>query len=570
MISRALLLLIVSGLPVLADPPRPLVEAAPDLFTSVPNDLQRVAGALSLRLRANTEGYLEKVDLTPVTSLSARDISEGNVPNATNAAGFFLAAAAEAYEYSDDSRLKSVMDRFATSLIKALQGIDQFESSQPGRSLKQPTLMFRGAALYGLLAYYRVTADEEALATSRRTTDQLIHDLMSNTSSYSGEGAGEFLGSVVELYRSTGDRRYLDFARHVVKTRPVPSGYPNNYAEQLDSLLFLSGIADLYRVTGDATYLNRVGAAWQDTKENHLTIAGAPIALPASSGTPQAAKSDGCLTFAWIRLSLDLLSIRGDAKYAQELENSVSNQLLASQDPRTGHIDPRLPEDGTKKPALKLDRCSAAVALGIATIPEMVWGRYGTGVAINSYRPGRATIRLRRRATVQIYSEGNYPESGNMVLHIEPTHDVRFPLRLRVPAWTTDFNVDVGSQHLRGKPGEYLVIDREWKPRDLVKINVKLDSAQITDAGHPDRVAIRRGPQLLVLTVARDSELKESASAAPASGTVAVDSSNGEAAGSYLINGEQDGKPQPLTLMPFSEASSYRLWLKTPRPISQR
>ena len=570
MISRALFLLIISGLPVLSDPPRPLVEAAPDLFTSVPNDLQRVAGALSLRLRANTEGYLEKVDLSPVTSLSARDISEGNVPNVSNAAGFYLAAAAEAYEYSDDSRLKYVMDRFAKSLIKALQGIDEFESSQPSRSLKQPTLIFKGNALYGLLAYYRVTADEEALSTSRRTADHLIRDLMSTTSSYSGEGAGEFLGSIVELYRSTGDRRYLDFAQYLVKKRPIPSGYPNNYAQQLDSLLFLSALADLYRVTGDAPYLKRVSAEWQDTKENHLTITGAPIAMPAASSTEHDVASDGCLTFAWIRLSLDLLSIRGEAKYAQELENSVSNQLLASQDSRTGYIDPRVPEDGSKKPALKLDRCSAAIALGMATIPEMVWGRYGTGVAINSYRPGRATIRLRRRATVQIYSEGNYPDSGNMVLHVEPTHDVRFPLRLRVPAWTTDFNVDVGSQHLRGKPGEYLVIDREWKSRDVVKIAVKLDSRQITDAGHPDQVAIKRGPQLLVLTVARNSQLKESASARPASGTVAVDSSNGEAAGSYLINGEQDGKAQPLTLIPFSEASSYRLWLRAPGPISQR
>ncbi len=569
MISRAFLLLVVSGLSVLADPPRPLVEPAPDIFTSVPNDLQRVAGALSLRLRANTEGYLEKVDLTPVTSLSVKDISEGNIPNAGNAVGFFLAAAAETYEYSDDSRLKSLMDRFAKNLIKELQEIDEFEAGQPSGSLKQQLLRFRGAALYGLLAYYRVTADEEALATSRRTADHLIRNLMSNASSYAGEGAGEFLGSIVELYRSTGDRRYLDFGKHVVKTRPSPSGYPNNRAEQLDSLLFLSAVADLYRVTGDASYLNRASAGWQDTRENHLTITGAPVAMAASSAEHNIT-SDGCLTFAWIRLSLNLLSIRGEAKYAQELEKSVSNQLLASQDSRTGHIDSRVPEEGTKKPALKLDRCSAAIALGIATIPEMVWGRYGTGVAINSYRSGHATIRLRRRATVQIYSEGNYPESGNMVLHVEPTHDVRFPLRLRVPAWATEFNVDFGSEHKRGKPGEYLVIDREWKPRDVVKIAIKLDSRQIMDARHPDQVAIQRGPQLLVLTVARDSELKESTSVGPAPGTLALNASNGETAGSYLMNGQQGGKPEPLTLVPFSEATSYRLWLRAPGPISQR
>jgi uncharacterized protein len=512
----------------------------PDVYTPVPSDLQRLAGVLSVRIRANSEGYLEKVGMKPL----------GTWPD--NGVGLLLAAAANAYEYSDDPQMKAVMDRAAKFLVHAQQSGDL-------------PLQFSGDAIRGLLAYSRVTGNEEALATSRRIGDSIFKRAGSERQNAEEEGAGQFLGALVDLYRATGDNRYLDFCNRIARLhKPAVTG-ENDYKEQYELLQYLSGLADLYRITGESSYLQAVGSGWENIRDNSLGITGAPVAKPKGGRAGDEPVTDACLTAAWTQLSFDLLQIRGSGQYAQELEHSIFNQLLAFQDQRTGGIDPRAAASGSKNPSFDLDRCSGAAALAISEIPEAVWGRYGNGIAILSYQPGRATIRLRRRATVQIYSEGDYPESGSLVLHVEPSHDVRFPLRLRVPIWATKFDVTVGDTHLSGVPGEYLVLGREWKPSDTVKISIELAAKEKTDIHHPDEVAIQRGPELLALSAAGSSDSAELKGAGPIANALSLKPVEGDSGRRYTIPGQYEGKPRTLTLVPFSEAlADYRLWLKAP------
>jgi len=508
------------------------------VYTPVPSDLQRLAGVLSVRIRANSEGYLEKAGMKPL----------GTQPD--NGVGLLLAAAANAYEYSDDPQVKVVMDRAAKYLVRAQQSSDS-------------PLMFPEDAIRGLLAYNRVTGNEEAVATSRRIGDALLKG--------AGSESPDVLGALVDLYRATGDNRYLDFCKRIAREPKIsPTASQNTYKEQYERLQYLSGLADLYRITGEAPYLQAVSAGWESVRNNSLGLTGAPLAKPEGTGAGNEPVTDACLTGAWTQLSLDLLQIRGGAQYAQELEHSIFNQLLAFQDLRTGAIDPHAPVNGSKNPALALDRCSAAAALAIAEIPEAVWGRFGNGIAILSYQTGRATIRLRRRATVQIYSEGDYPESGNIVLHVEPSHDVRFPLRLRVPAWATKFDVSVGESHLSGVPGEYLIVAREWKPRDTVKISIELPAKEKTDVRHTGEVAIQRGPELLALSASGSDDGTELLGEGPVASAPTLERVEGDSGRRYSLPGQHEGKPQTLWLVPFSEVlTRYRVWLKAPGANAQ-
>lgn len=553
MIRCTLLLIAVSALPLSADPPRQVVDAVPDVYSPVPKDLQRLAGVLSARMRANAEGYLEKVDLNALESAMDSKSRNQRQAETRGALGFLLAAEAESYEYSDDPQIKGMMDRAAKILIRTQE--------QPGSSKADQVDPY---AISGLLAYYRITGDESALAASRRIGDALVQVKQAQTDSTTADDAGELLEPMVDLYRATGDKRYLECSRGVAKLELSHASFPGNDTGQRHSLLFLSGLADLYRITGDNSYLATVIAGWKEIKDNHLAITGAPLPMLGTQPDRPESVTDGCLTAAWIRLSLDLLRIKGDVTYAQELEHALFNQLLAMQDPRTGRLDPCAPVNGTKKPELKLDRCSASVALSIAEIPDTVWGRYENGIAIISYQPGRATIRLRRRATVQIYTEGNYPESGSVVLHVEPSHDIRFPLRLRVPAWATSFAASVGNSHLSGTPGEYLVVDREWRPRDTVRIAIEMGTKLRTDDKHPGEVAVQRGPQLLALTSALNPELKDLQLAGPVPGPLSLKAAEIDPVQTYSLLGEYQAKSQNLILTPFSEATSYRLWLRAP------
>jgi DUF1680 family protein len=60
------------------------------------------------------------------------------------------------------------------------------------------------------------------------------------------------------------------------------------------------------------------------------------------SGVLKAANDDkmgeGCVTVTWIQFNLSLLQITGETKYAEEIERSVYNHLLAAENPQTGCV----------------------------------------------------------------------------------------------------------------------------------------------------------------------------------------------------------------------------------------
>ena len=561
-IRLPVLLLAVSALLLFADPPRPVNEAVSDVFTPVPNDLQRLGGLFASRMRANTEGYLEHFAVKDI----ARSLRKPGLPGSSGAseeslpsgkaAGLLLAAAANTYEYTDDPQVKGVMDHLATELAADQQADGYIGSFPSDLREKHDDLSAQGAILSGLLAYTRVTGNEESLAVSRRMANRLLDHLSKGKGAV--EDAREILPPLLDLYRSTGDGRYLSFGRKLAQSSLSSL---STEVDPYSFLSFLSGLTDLYQLTGDEAYVKAAVNGWRTVRDNRLTITGTPGGAESARATDSSASSGGCFTQAWLRLNLDLFRIRGDAQYADQLERTVYNQLLASQDPRSGEIDPCLPASGTKKPSFKVDACTSALALSISEIPEGTWGRHGSGVAVIAYQPGRATLRLRRRATLQLYAEGDYLQSGKLLLHIEPSHDVRFPLRLLVPSWTREFSAEIGDTRLKGTPGEFLVLDREWKKGDTVKISVALTVRRLTDSKkHPGEIAIGRGPQVLAL-IGGDPPVKDLAAAGLNSASFRT-TLDPDSEGAFTVPGEYLGKNDQLKFLPFADAVNFRVWLK--------
>jgi DUF1680 family protein len=556
-------LLVAAALPLFADPPRPVVDAVPDVFTPVPFDLQRLAGLLAGRLRANTEGYLERIDENAL--LQPHPTGDGN--RMGGSIGLFLQAAANSYDYTDDVQLKGVMDRVASKLI-ASQEQDGYLGIYTG-SKEWSDLDLPGLAndLLGLLSYSSVTGDDEAFAAARRLADFLVASAASRKDQKT-VAAISLLRPLLDLYRHTGDRRYLQLSESMATLKVLP-------ADDLQEALFYGGgLAELYRLNGNESYLKQAAANWHEVRDSHLSITGAPLFRSAGAASETAGSI--CQTVAWMQLTFDLLRITGQPQYADELERTLYNQILAAQDPTTGKVFEGAPLEGTKRPAASCNACNLAEPVGISQIPQAVWGRFGSGIAILTYSPGRAIVRLRKRGTVQVISEGDYPETGNLSIHVEPSHDVRFPMRLRVPRWTKRFTADVGETHVMGTPGEFLVVDREWKKGDTIKLTMDMPAVKHVSAGWPGQMALQRGPQILALGkkvnpqlddlsgAAWSTSLPESLTAIGSDRKMPFDMAVEQA---YAVIGQYQGRPHPLILVPFADAVTYRTWLNAPGSV---
>jgi DUF1680 family protein len=156
----------------------------------------------------------------------------------------------------------------------------------------------------------------------------------------------------------------------------------------------------------------------------------------------------------------------------------------------------------------------------------------------------------------------NYPIDGSVSLILRPGKASKFPLYLRVPSWTASYTATVAGHKYTGAPGEFLTIDREWKAGDQVDVDLDLTVRVVPGApSYPFGVAIFRGPQVLALEQSRNPDVRDMQAAGPVSMDVKLASASGPA---YRMDGVVAGKPRELTLVPFADGRTYRVWLLKP------
>ena len=227
--------------------------------------------------------------------------------------------------------------------------------------------------LLGLLNYYRRTGFEPALQASRRIGDLLCKTYGDRAGQKSivrndwhvGMANTSVLEPMAMLYRYTGDAKYLEFCRYIVRawdepkgpkiaTTLIASGHVNEVAnaKAYEMTSNLVGLLELHLATGDEAYLRPVLRAWEDIVKNRLYLSGttswgelfrADHLLRADGRV-----GEGCVTTTWMQLNLRLLELTGEAKYADEIERTIYNALLGAQHPKTGLVCYFTPLNGAK------------------------------------------------------------------------------------------------------------------------------------------------------------------------------------------------------------------------------
>ena len=588
----------------LAQLPDPVIEdAVADLYRPQVSAHQKLTGLLADRMRVNIEGRLLQVDQTAL--LEGFEKRPGKQDWIGEHVGKFLDAAANSYTYTGDPRLKKLMDHMATELIATQEPDGYLGTYTEAKRWTSWDVWVHKYDLLGLLAYYRVTGSPAALNAAKRVGDLLDKTFGDSAGKRdiirSGEHVGMAATSVLEpmiyLYRYTGDVRYLDFCKYLVRSWEQPNGpkiissldstgsvFKTANGKAYEMLSNLVGLVEFYRLTGDEAYLRPALIAWKDIHDKRLYISGTASAaehftadnvLP---GDDEAQVGEGCVTVTWMQLNLELLRITGQAQYAEQLERTIYNQLLAAQDAKTGNICYFTPLNGKKDATRGVSCCVSSEPRGISLIPAAAWGRFGRGIAVNLYSGGHTEFELRRRGMVRVYSETSFPLSGEVLLHIEPDRNLQFPLRLRVPEWTKSFVVDIAGSHLFGTPGHFLTISREWKKGDTVKIAIDMTTQVLSGAPtYSSQIAIQRGPQILALDAALNPKVADLGEAGPESMDAAELKLTDDAADlpatwsgdqAYSVAGEYKHHPAKLILVPFADARQYRVWMKKPEPVA--
>ncbi|NOT95695.1 MAG: hypothetical protein HOP00_05255 [Nitrospira sp.] len=456
-------------------------------------------------------------------------------------AGKWLHAAVLAWEQTACPQLMSRLDHLARALISAQEPDGYLGTYLPEMRWTSWDVWSHKYNLIGLLAYHRITGDETVLTACRRMGDLLCatfgeskRDIISS-GTHVGMAPTSVLEPMVLLYQVTGEQRYLDFSKYIVSSWDQANGpklissllghgdvqrTANGKAYEMTSDLV--GLLALYRLVGESYYLRALSAAWRDIRAHqnyvtgtsswgeHFQVQGELNPDGGMEGEKFVAAGEGCVTVTWIQFTGEMLRLTGDPMYAEELERSIYNALLAAQSPLDGRVTYFLPMRGRKRYGEvthgilpDICCCASSIPRGIAMIPGFAVGAVGGAPAVLLYASGVYSLLAcsdEETLAVTLQVQTKYPQDGLIGIDVRPSKVAAFSLLLRVPAWSTRFEARVGETRIVGTPGTFLRIERTWALTDRVEIEMELPFFT-TPQGNPKTglVAVQRGPQVLAV-----------------------------------------------------------------------
>ncbi|MBV8853647.1 MAG: glycoside hydrolase family 127 protein, partial [Sinobacteraceae bacterium] len=475
-------------------------EQVPEALVSVPFESQELGGVLAERMRTNVQGRLLRVDSEACLAGFVRRNSAGSFDKAWlgEHAGKFLDAACNVLRYREDERLWQTVEHMARTLI-ASQEPDGYLGTYPAAHRWTGwDVWVHKYTLIGLLSYYELTGEPTALRACRAAGDLLTrtfgeragqHDIIA-AGAHMGMAATSVLEPMCRLYRYTAEPAQLEFCQYLVRAYEHPHGprivstllrgggvYQVGNGKAYEMLSNFNGIIDLYRLCGDNTLLAAVLHAWEDIVQQQLYRSGTASAAehfqPAGQLLTLQSSNVGemCVTVTWLQLNWRLWRLTGEARFGQEIERTVYNQLLAAQDAANGDISYYTGFTGRKEFTDAILCCVSSGPRGVSLIPQLTWGLGQHALFVNLYTSGRMRCDF-DGVPVEVACDTAFPADGRVLISVNAEAETHFTLRLRVPEWTQGFQARFGADTLAGRPGQLLDVSRTWPRSSTVEIRM--------------------------------------------------------------------------------------------------
>jgi hypothetical protein len=508
---------------------RILAASSPEVVVVQPDALRpadpgqiRLEGLVGYRVDGNRKARLAgHVALSEHRLLEGFRERPGRQSYTGEHAGKWLDAAATACAYDPaDQVLQHKLDRIAAGLIDCQMPDGYLGTYLQAERWTSWDVWVHKYDLIGLLAYYRATGDRRALAACRRAADLLVatfHDggrEILKSDDQLGLASTSVLEPICRLYEQTGDPRYLQFARYIIRKADegprvltaieqfkTVQRVGNKKAYEMMSVYL--GLIEYWRATGERRGLEAAILAWDSIRRENVHLTGGidahEVFCPPHVLHTTGAVTETCVQAQWLMLNLQLLRITGEARYADEIHRHVYNHLLAAQRPDGSEWCYFTTMEGEKSYDGVMTCCASNGARAIALLPTLA---VMTG-------PRRLTVNLYETSTFRGEVEGvpvtvrqttDYPWDGRVRLVVTPQRPVEFELQLLVPFFASKASLRIGrgsqweEPGARLAPGTYAGISRLWSGETTIELAFDMPAVAHERAG---RFAISRGPLVL-------------------------------------------------------------------------
>ncbi|MFE9426437.1 glycoside hydrolase family 127 protein [Kitasatospora sp. NPDC006697] len=427
-----------------------------------------------------------------------------------------------------------------------------FQVTRPGERFTDlrwgHELYCAGHLIQAAVALHRSTGDTGLLAVAIRFADH-IDAVFGPGKPIDGVcGHAEIETALVELYRETWERRYLDLAQYFVDRRghgllntgadhgtaPGPAycqdRVPLREAETVEGhavrqLYLLAGATDLVMETGEPELRAAVERLWtaMTTAKTHLTGGlgarhewedfGDPYELPSDR-----TYCETCAAVASVHWNWRMALLTGEAKYSDLTERTLYNGFLAGVSldgekwlyvnplqVRDGYQDSDGDQTSRRTRWFRCACCPPNVMRLLASLPHYMASTDREGLQLHQYTTGRVEAEL-PAGKVAVETATAYPWEGRITVTVATAPaDRAWTLSLRIPHWSTAACfVSVNNEPVEPVVQDgWLRLTRDWAADDQVVLELDM-AARLTGADPRvdavrGSVAVERGPLVYCL-----------------------------------------------------------------------
>ncbi|WP_419195149.1 glycoside hydrolase family 127 protein [Novipirellula herctigrandis] len=473
----------------------------------------------------------------------------------------WMESAVYVYAVNNDEKIDKDLDEIIEVIGKAQQA-DGYLSTQiqlsdiPAWSNRQSHELYNsGHLLTSACIHHRVTGKTNFLDIAIKHANYLYNTFQPQPKELARFGFNQTqIMGLVELYRTTKDKRYLELAEIFINMRGKSKVGPDSTANfktigdmvqerkplrkeseavghAVLALYFYAGAADVYAETGEKALIVALDRLWNNVVHKKMYITGAcgQTHHGASSRVDMVheafigeymmpnltAYNETCANICNSMFSHRMLGIHGEAKYADIMELVMFNSALSgisadgmlyiySNPLRVLHgardYSALSTETPDRQPYLDCFCCPPNLVRTIAQLSGWAYSLPENGVAVNLYGGNKLQTQLLDGSEIELKQDSQYPWDGVVNITLQKCKDTPFDMMLRIPDWAEGSRLAVNGNdaNVALEPGTFATINRVWKAGDVVTLDMPMEAKLVV--GHPrieevrNQAAIKRGP----------------------------------------------------------------------------
>lgn len=389
-----------------------------------------------------------------------------------------------------------------------------------------------GHMIEAAIAYYKATGKRKFLDVAQKFADHWI-SIFGPGKRHWAEGHQEPELALVKLYNVTNEKKYLDFAYWLLEERghghefgPMWESNPRANVDILSdipvkniteakghavrAMYMYSAMADVLANSGDTSYKKALNVLWDDVVQRKMYVTGGVGSMhdgeafgPAYFLPNKEAYCETCANIGMVLWNSRMNLLTGNAKYANVLERSLYNAVLAGQNlagDKFFYTNPLAAEGKTHRGgAYGIACCPSNMARFIPHVGEYIYMKSNDALFVNLYISNQSKTSL-NGSELSISQQTDYPWNGKVVVAIDPAIATTGKIKFRIPDWCKSYSVTLNGKKISQSSLEegYLAINRSWNKGDKVELDfempVELTTADSRVEANKGKRAVSKGP----------------------------------------------------------------------------